>query len=63
MTRTEARKIARQMVKSGDFHVVEIIEDVTHDEIRIEAMNRCWMRRTVQSELDWWGLRDREGRQ
>lgn len=53
MTRTEARKIARQMLRSGGFKVVEIVEDLTHDEIRIVAQNRCWNTRTVRTPDDW----------
>ena len=51
MTRTEARRAARRMLKAG-FHSPQIIEDFESGEIRVSAANRCWMDRSVTSLLE-----------
>lgn len=61
MTRTEARKIARQMDKTGDFNFIRLIEDFDTGEVTIDAMNRAFMKRTVTKQSDWDDLKRLEG--
>jgi hypothetical protein len=53
MTRTEARKVARTMVRSGRFRTVDLVEDMVRGECRVVAQNRAWRERTVSTLADW----------
>lgn len=53
MTKTEARKVARAMSRSGEFRFIELVEDFETGEVRVQARNRCNMARTCETVLDW----------
>lgn len=56
LTRTEARKIAREMVRAG-FRGVTICENVSDGGIVVKATNVCSMPRTVETVADWTDLK------
>ena len=60
MTRTEARRIAKQMIAST-FPSVSLNEDFVTGEVTIVAINRGGRKRVVASTEDWIVLREFEG--
>ena len=61
MTKPEARKIARQLSANG-FCLIRIIEDFDTGEMSVSALNRCNMRRSVESVQEGADLIRFEGR-
>lgn len=53
MTRSDARKVARAMKRSGSFQFIELVEDFDSGDVRVQAQNRCGMRRTCETFADW----------
>jgi hypothetical protein len=48
MTRSEARKVAKTLLRRG-YHNPTIMEDIESQTIVVKTENRCWMTRTVRS--------------
>jgi len=51
LTRPQARQAAKRLLARG-YHHPEIIEDIETGEIRVQAHNRCWNLRTINSPSD-----------
>lgn len=62
MTRDVARRIGRQMVATGDYPMVHLVENLATKAIWIQAENRGGVRRMVRSVNDWIELQETEGR-
>ena len=59
MTRPEARKIAKALLKAG-FKEATICESVKDGNIWVTALNRCWNVRTVNTVAEGQDLIQRE---
>jgi hypothetical protein len=52
LTKPQARQVAKKLDSWG-YHAIEIVEEYPDGTMRVVAMNRAWMKRTISTMAEF----------